>query len=80
MGPNLVYPIFELAETLLNAQRNEYALLLLGTAIEYDIVNKPILELFKKCIQMRETTKNSPERPMPLPPDGESINFENLPQ
>jgi hypothetical protein len=52
----------------------------LGAAIEYDIVNKQILELFNKCIQMRETTKNSPERPMPLPPDREPINFENLPQ
>jgi hypothetical protein len=64
----------------LKAQQNEYALLLLGAAIEYDIVNKQILELFNKCIQMRETTKNSPERTMPLPLDGESINFENLPQ
>ena len=80
LGPNLVYPVFELAETLLEAQRNEYALLLLGTAIEYDIVNKQILELFNKCIQMRETPKNSAERPRPLPPDRESINFENLPQ
>jgi hypothetical protein len=80
LGPNLVYPVFELAETLLEAQRNEYALLLLGTAIEYDIVNKQILELFNKCIQMRETAKNSHERPRPLPPDRESINFENLPQ
>ena len=80
LGPNLVYPIFELAETLLEAQRNEYALLLLGTAIEYDIVNKPILELFKKCIQIRETAKNSPESHRPLPLDRQSINFENLPQ
>jgi tetratricopeptide (TPR) repeat protein len=80
LGPNLVYPIFELAESLLKAQQNEYALLLLGAAIEYDIVNKQILELFNKCIQMREATKNSPEHPMPLPPDRESINFENLPQ
>jgi tetratricopeptide (TPR) repeat protein len=80
LGPNLVYPISELAETLLEAQRNEYALLLLGTAIEYDIVNKPILELFKKCIQMRETAKDSPECPPALPLEPESINFENLPQ
>jgi tetratricopeptide (TPR) repeat protein len=80
LGPNLVYPISELAETLLKALQNEYVLLLIGAAIEYDIVNKQILELFNKCIQMRETTKNSPERPMPLPPDGQSINFENLPQ
>jgi tetratricopeptide (TPR) repeat protein len=80
MGPNLVYPIFELAETLLKAKRNEYALLLLGTAIEYDIVNKPILELFKKCIEMREAANNSPECPRPLPLDRQSISFENLPQ
>jgi hypothetical protein len=80
LGPNLVYPIFELAETLLKAQQNEYALLLLGTAIEYDIANKQILELFNKCIQMRETVKNSSECPIPLPLDGGSINFENLPQ
>ena len=80
LGPNLVYPISELAETLLKALQNEYVLLLLGAAIEYDIVNKQILELFNKCIQMRETAKNSHERPRPLPPDRESINFENLPQ
>jgi tetratricopeptide (TPR) repeat protein len=80
LGPNLVYPIFELAETLLKAQQNEYAFLLLGTAIEYDIANKQILELFNKCIQMRETTKNFPEPPVPLPPDRELVNFENLPQ
>jgi tetratricopeptide (TPR) repeat protein len=80
LGPNLVYPISELAETLLKAQRNEYALLLLGTAIEYDIINKPILELFQKCIQMREAAKISPECPRPLPLDREAIKFENLPQ
>ena len=80
LGPNLVYPILELAETLLKAQQNEYALLLLGAAIEYDIANKKILELFNKCIQIRETTKNFPEPPLPLPLDRASINFENLPQ
>jgi hypothetical protein len=78
LGPNLVYPIFELAETLIKAQQNEYALLSLGAAIECDIVNKRILELFNKCIQMIETAENSPESPRPLPLDGQPSNFENL--
>jgi tetratricopeptide (TPR) repeat protein len=80
LGPNLVYPIFELAETLIKAQQNEYALLLLGAVIECDIVNKQILELYNKCIQMRETTKNSRERPRKLPLDRQPIIFENLSQ
>jgi tetratricopeptide (TPR) repeat protein len=80
LGPNLVYPIFELAETLIKAQQNEYALLSLGAAIECDIVNKRILELFNKCIQMIETAENSPESPRPLPLDGQPSNFQNLPQ
>jgi hypothetical protein len=75
-----VYPIFELAETLIKAQQNEYALLLLGAVIECDIVNKQILELYNKCIQMRETTKNSRERPRKLPLDRQPIIFENLSQ
>jgi tetratricopeptide (TPR) repeat protein len=80
LGPNLVYPIFELAETLIKAQQNEYALLSLGAAIECDIVDKKILELFNKCIQMIETAENSPERPRPSPLDRQPSNFENLPQ
>jgi tetratricopeptide (TPR) repeat protein len=79
LGPNLVYPIFELAETLIKAQQNEYALLSLGAAIECDIVNKQILELFNKCLQMVGTAENSPERPRPLPLDRQPNNFENLP-
>ncbi|MEJ2163891.1 MAG: glycosyltransferase [Desulfobacterales bacterium] len=80
LGSNLVYPIMELAETLIKAQQNEYALLLLGAAIECDIVNKQILELFNKCIQLRETNNNLPEHLRPLPLDRPVLNFENLPQ
>jgi tetratricopeptide (TPR) repeat protein len=61
LGPKLKYPIAELAETLLNAQQNEFALRLLGAAIEGDIVNKRILELFNKCLQLSEKTENYTE-------------------
>ena len=78
LGPNLVYPIFELAETLIKARQNEYALLLLGAAIECDILNKQILELFNKCIQKKEETKNFFEHRYPLSLDQQSIHSENL--
>jgi tetratricopeptide (TPR) repeat protein len=77
LGSNLAYPILELAETLIKAHQNEYALLLLGAAIECDIVNKQILELFNKCIQLREATKNFPDHPRPLLPDQQSISSES---
>jgi tetratricopeptide (TPR) repeat protein len=80
LGPNLVYPVFELAETLMKAQQYEYALLLLGNAIECDIINKQILELFNKCIHMKEKTKNPLEHPNLLARDRQSMHFENLAQ
>ncbi|MGD8614032.1 MAG: hypothetical protein PVI93_23655, partial [Desulfobacterales bacterium] len=80
IGPNLVYPIFELAETLMKAQMNEYALRLLGAAIECDTVNQKILELFNACMQKKETTGNSAEHNRPLAPERQPIAFQNLPQ
>ena len=61
LGPNLIYPVAELAETLLNARQNEFAQRLLGAAIEGDIANKRILELFNKCLQLSEKTENYTE-------------------
>jgi hypothetical protein len=64
----------------MKAQQNEYALLLLGAAIEGDIVNKQILEMFNTCIQKRETAKNPLEHSRPSASTQESVNFQNLPQ
>ncbi|MGD9053168.1 MAG: glycosyltransferase [Desulfobacterales bacterium] len=62
MGVHLAMPFFELGQSLIAAKQIPYALAVLGAAIESDIVSKQILELFNKCIQMRETTQNSQER------------------
>jgi predicted Zn-dependent protease len=63
LGPNLVYPVSELAETLMKAQQNEYAFRILGFAIECDIVNKQILGQFNQCIQIHQADQNSAGRP-----------------
>jgi glycosyltransferase involved in cell wall biosynthesis/Flp pilus assembly protein TadD len=80
LGPNLVYPIAELADTLMKAQMNEYALLLLGAAIESDTVNKQILELFNTCIQKKEATGNGTEPSRQLAPERQPVAFQHLPQ
>lgn len=62
MGVHLAIPFLELGQSLIAAKQIPDALAVLGAAIECDIVSKQILELFNKCIQMRETTQNSHER------------------
>jgi glycosyltransferase involved in cell wall biosynthesis len=80
LGPNLVYPIFELAETLIRAQMNEYALRLLGAAIESDTLNQQILELFNACVQKKEDPRNCTEHSRQIAPEAQTAAFQNLPQ
>jgi glycosyltransferase involved in cell wall biosynthesis len=80
LGPNLVYPVYELADTLIQAQQDEYAFQLLGSAIEYDIVNQKILELFNQCIQKREAIQPPPTLLQAAATEPAPVIFENLPQ
>ena len=80
LGAHLDLPCIELAHSLLAAKKMQYALWVLGAAIECDIVNKEILDLFTECIKRNDEAQNLSE----IPPTGrinrEPIRFENLPQ
>jgi tetratricopeptide (TPR) repeat protein len=52
MGLHLAIPCLELGQSLIAARQFKYALAVLGAAIECDIVNKDILDLFAECIKM----------------------------
>jgi hypothetical protein len=56
----------------------EYALWVLGAAIESDIVNPPLLALFNECLKMKEVTQKCSHIPQPPPPDFQGAKFENL--
>jgi hypothetical protein len=70
----------ELAKGLLSAQRVEYALMLLSTAIECDIVNTEIMNLFARCVKLREATNDAVNTDMLFNPDHQTLKFENLRQ
>jgi tetratricopeptide (TPR) repeat protein/glycosyltransferase involved in cell wall biosynthesis len=80
LGAHLEMPCLELAQSILSAGKIEYALLVLGAAIECNIVSKEILDLFAECIQMNDNAQKLSE----IPPAGltnrNAIKFENLPQ
>jgi len=63
LGPFLVYSCAELAKGLITAHRHAYALKLLSTVIECEIINAEILNLFAECIRLSEeeniTVKNN---------------------
>jgi tetratricopeptide (TPR) repeat protein len=79
LGAHLDMPCLELAQSLISAEKIEYALLVLGAAIECDIVNKEILDLFAECIKMNDSAQKLSEIPPTVLTDRRSINFENLP-
>ena len=60
MGSFLDAPCLELGQSLVAAQQVSYALMVLGAAIECDIVNKDILVLFNECLKMDS------QAPMPI--------------
>ena len=80
LGAHLGMPCIELARSLLAAKKMEYALCVLGAAIECDIVNKEILDLFTECIQMNDKSQKWPAIPSTGLTEREPVKFENLPQ
>ncbi|MEJ2098717.1 MAG: tetratricopeptide repeat protein [Desulfobacterales bacterium] len=80
LGAHLESPFSELAQSLLEASKLEYAFCVLGAAIECDIVNKKILELVTNCIQMNDKFKKLSAIPPIGLTDRKPIKFENLPQ
>jgi tetratricopeptide (TPR) repeat protein len=80
LGAHLQMPCLELARSLLEAKKMEYALLVLGAAIECDIANKEILDLFTECIKMNDRAQKPSEIPPAEPIRRQLALFEDLPQ
>jgi tetratricopeptide (TPR) repeat protein len=80
MGAHLKIPCLELAQSLLEAKKMQYALSVLGAAIECDIVSKEILELFTECIKMNDRAQKLSEIPPSEPIGRQLALFEDLPQ
>jgi tetratricopeptide (TPR) repeat protein len=80
MGAHLKVPCLELAQSLLEAKKMEYALLVLGAAIECDIVNKEILDLFTESIKMYDKAPKLSETIPTGLTDRQPVRFEDLPQ
>ena len=76
----LVYSCAELAKGLMTAQRHAYALMLLSTAIECEIINAEILNLFAECIRLREEDNISVENSRLVGSDMQPYEPENLRQ
>jgi len=79
-GPVLGLSCAELAKGLLSAQMTEFALMLLSTAIDCDIVNSDIMNLFAKCVKLREGRNNAFNTHMILNSGPQALRFENLRQ
>ncbi|MGB9438932.1 MAG: glycosyltransferase [Desulfobacterales bacterium] len=56
MGTAFVYSCVELAKGLISADQIDYAISLLGAAIDSEIVNADLLNLFKECLNIKENT------------------------
>jgi tetratricopeptide (TPR) repeat protein len=80
MGAYLKMPCIELAQSLLEAKKMEYALFVLGAAIECDIVNQGILDLFTECIKMNDKAQQLSETALTGLTDRPPVRFEDLPQ
>ena len=65
MGAHLDIPCLELAQSLISAGKMEYALWVLGAAIESDIVNPQLLALFKECLNMKQAAPKYSSIPHP---------------
>jgi tetratricopeptide (TPR) repeat protein len=80
MGAHLDITCLELVQSLMSAGKMEYALQVLGAAIECDIVNPQLLTLFNECLKMKEAPqKSSPILQTPQANFPEAV-IENLPQ
>jgi tetratricopeptide (TPR) repeat protein len=80
LGARLAIPCLELGQSLISAKKIKYALRVLGTAIESDIVNKEILDLFAQCIKMKDEDRKLSEIPPKVPVDRQPIKLESLAQ
>jgi tetratricopeptide (TPR) repeat protein len=78
LGAHLEMPCMELGHSLISAGRNKYALCVLGAAIECDIVNKEMLDLFNECIKMNDDNQNLSEIGPTVPKDRQAVVFEHL--
>jgi tetratricopeptide (TPR) repeat protein len=57
MGSAFVYSCVELAKGLITADQIDYAISLLGAAIDSEIVNADLLNLFKECLNIKKKTE-----------------------
>jgi tetratricopeptide (TPR) repeat protein len=80
MGGHLVFPCFELGQSLVAARHIQYAIWVLGAAIECDIINKELLDLFNECIKMNDDTQKLSDIPPIMTLERPDFQFENLPQ
>jgi len=79
MGAHLDIPCLELAQSLISAGKMEYALWVIGAAIESDIVNPQLLALFKECLNMKQATQKCSPIPQPPQANFQEAILENLP-
>ena len=80
LGAHLDMPCIELTQSLVAAKKMQYAVWVLGAAIECDIVNKEILDLLTACIQMKDKDPKLSEIPPTAGADRQPMKFENSPQ
>jgi glycosyltransferase involved in cell wall biosynthesis len=80
MGGHLVFPCFELGQSLVAARQVQYALWVLGAAIECDIINKDLLDLFNECIKMNDNAQKLSDISPIMALDKPAFQLENLPR
>ncbi len=80
MGAHLDIPCLELAQSLISAGKMEYALWVLGAAIESDIVNPQLLALFKECLNVKEAPQKCSHISKPPQVNFQEAILENLQQ
>jgi tetratricopeptide (TPR) repeat protein len=80
LGAHLEIPCIELAQSLLTAKKIQYALWVLGAAIECELVNKEILDLFTECIKLNDQAQKLPEISPTDLTGQQPVLFEDLPQ
>jgi glycosyltransferase involved in cell wall biosynthesis len=80
MGAHLHIPCVELGQSLLVAKKVQYAVWVLGAAIECDMVSKEILDLFNECIKMNDKAQELTEISLTGIEDRQVAKFQDLPQ
>ena len=80
VGAHLAIPCLELGNSLVAAKQIRYALAVLGAAIECDIVNKEILDLFTVCIKLNDQAHKLNENVPAAPTESATVLVGNLPQ